>query len=166
MSRLKGVPVVLVLFCFGLFAFGCGGDDGATQEDIDDAIQRVEEKQRLQQLQNQVKQLRKQANQGNRKNSGSGNSGGSSAGRGDGYYEDGSAAGGPVSSCASGVQVGPNTSCAFAMNVAGEYGSNPGASSINAYSPATGQYYTMSCGSWGGGGIVCRGGNGAAVYLR
>ena len=50
------------------------------------------------------------------------------------------------------------------MNVAGEYGSNPGASSISAYSPVTGQMYTLSC-SPSGSGTVCSGGNGASVFI-
>lgn len=161
MARLRGVSTVFVLLCLGLFAHGCGGNDEVTQEDVDDAIQRVQAKQQLRELQRQVKQLQKQAGKG------TGTSSGSGAGQGDGYYEDGSASGaaGPVSTCAAGVQVGPNTSCAFAMNVAGEYGSNPGSTSIGAYSPVTGEQYTLSCGPWDGGGTVCTGGKGSAVYL-
>ena len=59
---------------------------------------------------------------------------------------------------------GPNTTCAFAMNVAGEYGSNPGATTISAYSPVTGENYTMTCSAYSAG-HVCTGGNGASVYL-
>ena len=44
-------------------------------------------------------------------------------------------------------------------------GSNPDATTISAYSPVTGENYTMSCASWNGGGTVCSGGNGAVVYL-
>jgi hypothetical protein len=164
MSRPKGVSAVLVLLCLGLFAYGCGGDDGPTQEQLDQAkaegAKEAREQAKLDQLQDQVKQLQKKANNGADKNSGSNKT----AGQGDGYYN-GSSGSGPVSSCGAGVEVGPNTSCAFAMNVAGEYGSNPGASSIDAYSPVTGEHYTMSCGPWNGG-TVCTGGNGAAVYMR
>lgn len=164
MSRPKGVFAIFVLLFIGLFAAGCGGDDGATQEQLDAAkaqgAKEAREQAKLDRLQNQVKQLQ---NQTKKRNGGRPQKNGGNAGQGDGYYESGS--GGPVSTCATGVQVGANTSCAFAMNVAGEYGSNPGASSISAYSPVTGEYYTMSCGSWGGGGTVCTGGNGAAVYL-
>ena len=166
MSRLKGVTAVLVLLLLGSFAFGCGGDDGATQDQLDAAkaegAKEARDQAKLNQLQNQVKQLQKQTGNGSGNNSNSGNN---SGGEGDGYYDDGSSSGGPVSSCTGGVRVGANTSCAFAMNVSGEYGSNPGATSIRAYSPVTGDYYTMSCGSWSGGGTVCTGGNGAAVYL-
>lgn len=78
---------------------------------------------------------------------------------------DGGSGGGSATACGDGIYAGANTSCAFAMNVVGEYGSNPGASTIRAYSPVTGQYYTMSCGPTDGGGHVCTGGNNAAVYF-
>lgn len=163
MSGHKGVSAVLVLLCLGLLAYGCGSDDGATQEQLDAAkaegAKEAREQAKLDQLQNQVQKLQKQASQGTSQK----NSSQKQSGQGDGYDGDGSS-GGPVSTCATGVQVGPNTSCAFAMNVAGEYGSNPGASTISAYSPVTGEYYTLSCGPWSGG-TVCAGGNGAAVYL-
>lgn len=156
MSRLKGVTTVLVLCLVGLFAYGCGGDNGATQEQLDKAreagAKEATEQAKMDQLQKQVRQLQKKSKQ---------SSGGSKqvvAGSSTSYGT------GPVSSCSGGVQVGPNTSCEFAMNVAGEYGSNPGASSIGAYSPVTGKYYTMSCGPWGSG-SVCVGGNNASVYL-
>jgi len=165
MARLKGVSAVLVLLCFTAFAYGCGGSDEPSQEQLDKAreegAQEAREQAEMKQLQQQVKQLQKRTKNGSGNNNR--NSGSNNAGRGDGYYE--SSAGGPVSTCATGVQVGPNTSCSFAMNVAGEYGSNYGASSISAYSPVTGQYYTMSCGPWNGGGTVCTGGNNASVYM-
>src|SRR5699024_6724032 len=107
--------------------------------------------------QKQIRQLQKKNRQGNEQ---SGNSGGASSAN----TQTGSYGSGPVSTCGTGVQVGPNTSCSFAMNVAGEYGSNPGASSIGAYSPVTGKFYTMSCSPWGSG-TVCVGGNNASVYL-
>lgn len=152
---------MLVLCLLGAFAYGCGGDDGASQEQIREA-QRSAAKKARQQL--RLKQLEKEVNRlKNRSEKRSGSSGQGNAGRGDGYYEN--SGGGPISSCADGVRVGANTSCSFAMNVAGEYGSNPGASTINAYSPATGDFYTLNCGPWSGGGTVCTGGNGAAVYL-
>ena len=171
MPRPKGVSAILVLLCLGLFAFGCGSDDdGATQDQLDRAkaegAKEAREQAKLDQLQSQVKQLQKKAGQGSKRNSNgtNGNSNGNS-GQGDGYSENGSsAAAGPVSYCAAGVAVGPNTSCAFAMNVAGEYGSNPGAATISAFSPVTGDHYTMSCGPWNSG-TLCTGGNGAAVYM-
>lgn len=161
MSRPRGFLAVILLVSFGAFAVGCGGgDDGATQEQLDAAraegAKEARDQAKLNQLQKQVKQLQKKSGNGNSGQGGSSQNSGSS----------GSSTGssGPVSSCADGVRVGPNTSCSFAMNVAGEYGSNPGASNITAYSPVTGEYYSMNCGPWSGG-TVCSGGNGAAVYL-
>jgi len=156
MSRPKGVAAVFVLLCLGLVAYGCGSDDSPSQADIQNEVQtqlqeqlkQQKQKQQLENLQNQVKELRNKTERDSPKVSGS--------------PIDPS---GPASSCAAGVRVGPNTSCSFAMNVAGEYGSNPGAASIRAYSPVTGEYYTMGCVAWSGGGTVCTGGNGAAVYL-
>lgn len=164
MSRSKGVIATIVLLLFAcFFAYGCGGDDeGATQDQLNqarkDGAKQAKQQARLKQLEREIKQLQNKA-----KNQSGNASNNSNAGRGDGYYETGSA-GGPVETCATGVQVGPNTSCSFAMNVAGEYGSNPGAATISAYSPATGQHYTLSCGPWSSG-TVCTGGNNASVYL-
>lgn len=163
MARPKGVLAVLVLLCFGLFAYGCGGDDGVTQDQLDAAreegAKEAEQQAKVDELQEQVNKLQKQAKQGSGENSGGSQVQSAWSGSG------GSSSGGPVSACADGVRVGPGTSCDFAMNVAGEKGSNPGASTISAYSPVTGEYYTMSCGAWSGGGTVCAGGNGASVYL-
>ncbi len=165
MSRFGGVLVAVVLCLFGAFVVGCGGDDGPSQEQLEQAreegAKEAREQAKIDQLQKELKRLKQQAKMNSGKSGG--NSGQSNEGRGDGYYEN--SAGGPVSSCSGNVRVGPNTSCDFAMNVAGEYGSNPGASTINAFSPATGEHYTLSCGPWSGGGTVCAGGNGAAVYL-
>jgi hypothetical protein len=150
----------VILVCLGLFASGCGGDDdGATQEQLDAAkaegAKEAREQAKLDQLQKQIRELQNQPK-------GDGNDSGNDAQDGGSGTIDTS---GPVSTCDTGIQVGPNTSCAFAFNVAGEYGSNPGASTISAFSPVTGEYYTMSCGAFSGGGTVCTGGNGAAVYL-
>lgn len=68
-------------------------------------------------------------------------------------------------SCGDPVSVGPNTSCAFAFNVASEYFSaGPGNQTIQVYSPVTGRTYTMNCVA--GAPTVCRGGNNAVVYIR
>jgi hypothetical protein len=67
-----------------------------------------------------------------------------------------------TSSCGGGVSVGPNTSCAFAQNVAAAYRSS-GQSPIEVFSPTTGQTYTMSCTA--GSPHVCTGGNNASVYF-
>lgn len=70
---------------------------------------------------------------------------------------------GATSSCGSGVGAGPNTSCAFAQNVANAYYDSGGQTSLDVYSPTTGQTYTMTCTP--GSPTVCRGGNDASVYV-
>jgi hypothetical protein len=64
--------------------------------------------------------------------------------------------------CGNGVFAGPNTSCAFAVNVHRAYGDAGGASTIRAFSPTTGQTYTMHC-ARSGGSVTCLGGNDASV---
>ena len=69
-----------------------------------------------------------------------------------------------AANCGDGVAVNAATSCPFGRNVASEYRSSGGASTIEVYSPVTKQAYTMSCS--GGVPTVCRGGNNAVVYIR
>jgi hypothetical protein len=67
-----------------------------------------------------------------------------------------------VSGCSSGVTVGPNTSCGFALNVRESYYRN-GAGWHSVFSPTTGRSYTMYCTATSP--HVCTGGNNAAVYF-
>lgn len=155
MTRLGGATATLTML-LAVFVIGCGGSDGASQEELDQArkegAQQAREQARMDALEAKLKQLSKQ----NKNNSGGTNTnGGSNSG--------GSSPSG-LTACADGVSAGPNTTCAFAMNVAGEYGSNPGATTISAYSPVTDKYYTMTCSAYSAG-HVCIGGNGAEVYL-
>jgi len=72
---------------------------------------------------------------------------------------------GPASgtSCGDGVFAGPNTSCAFAMNVRRAWLDAPGTvNSVRVHSPVTGETYTMSCAP-SGSGISCSGANDASV---
>jgi hypothetical protein len=159
MFRSKGVVVAFAILSLCAFAAGCGGDDGASQEQLqqarEDGAKEAQAQAKLNQLERQVKQLRKKGNK-QAKSSGSSSSPAASTSS--------SSSGGGQTSCGGGVTAGANTSCAFAMNVAGEYGSNPGASSIMAYSPVTGVLYQMNC-SPNGAGTVCTGGNNASVYI-
>lgn len=152
---------------------GCGGSDGNNEREQADAIREARADARREAraeakadkaeadskaLQKQIDELKKgSGNSSSRKSAGS--SGGSSSGG-------GSAA--PASSgstsCGGGLSVNSVTTCPFAENVRGEYGSNPGASEINAFSPATGKLITMRCSS--GVTTICRGGNNAIVYIR
>jgi hypothetical protein len=66
-------------------------------------------------------------------------------------------------SCGGGLWAGPNTSCGFAENVREAYDEAPGASAtVRAFSPATGETYTMSCRP-SGSGVTCSGANDASV---
>jgi hypothetical protein len=65
--------------------------------------------------------------------------------------------------CGSGVFAGPNTSCAFALNVHRAWLDAPGTTNtVRVFSPVTGETYTMSC-SPSGSGISCSGANNASV---
>jgi hypothetical protein len=65
--------------------------------------------------------------------------------------------------CGGDVLAGPNTSCPFAKNVFDAYFAVPGDSvEIEAFSPVTGQTYTMAC-VRSGDSVTCRGGNQAVV---
>lgn len=160
MFRTKGVVAAFVFLSLCAFTAGCGGDDGASEEQLqqarEDGAKEAKAQVKLNQLQRQVNQLAKKnkraAKRGQQTSTGTVPAATSSSGT-SGYTE-----------CSFGVKAGPNTSCEFAMNVSGEYGSNPGASSIQAFSPVTGMDYTMTCGT-SGGGTICSGGNGASVYI-
>jgi hypothetical protein len=87
---------------------------------------------------------------------------------GGGAAPSGSSAGGgsPTPSgrdCGNGVHAGPNTTCGFALNVRDAYNQAPGShATVDVFSPATGQTYTMSCAP-SGSGVTCSGGNNASV---
>jgi serine/threonine protein kinase len=70
-----------------------------------------------------------------------------------------------TSSCGGDLSVGPDTSCPFAQNVEKAYDeSSGGETDVSAYSPATGETYTMHCTSELP--HICTGGKGAAVYFN
>jgi len=150
-------PALAALFA-SLVLAGCGGDNGASQDELDRAraegAKEARDQARVDQLQRQVKQLQKQQKR----------SGGPSV-TANGASSAPAPSMSPAKTCSGGIGASSATSCDFAFNVAGEYGSNPGASRINAYSPVTGQNYTMSCVSMDGWTAVCTGGSGAAVFI-
>lgn len=153
----------MLLGVLGLLAFsvGCGSDDsGPSDEQLQqarelgakEAKQQLKEQGKINALQKQVDALsKKQAKQDQSSDNSS-----SVAPTNDGLVG--------FSACTGGLQAGPNTTCGFAMNVAGELGSNPGATSIHTTSPTTGVDYTMSCAS-SSGGTICTGGNNASVFI-
>jgi hypothetical protein len=93
-----------------------------------------------------------------RTDSGSGrSSGGTGAGSGGG-----SATG--TRDCGDGLSVNSVTSCPFARSVRDAFEASGGAEVVEAYSPVTGEVYTMTCSR--GIPTVCRGGNNAVVTIR
>lgn len=147
--------LLAALAVFGLASGGCG-DSGAGQDEIEAARQQGAAKARQQakisQIQKELKELKKgkrsttaaavessPAPQGS-SSSGSGNCGGSLSSNG-------------------------NTTCGFAANVQQAYFEEIGSGSgtVFAYSPTTGQSYSMYCTA--GSPHECTGGNDAAVYF-
>jgi hypothetical protein len=67
--------------------------------------------------------------------------------------------------CGGGLFAGANTTCAFAAKVRDAYDQASGGSqTVEAYSPVTGQTYTMRCDP-AGDGVTCEGGNNASVHF-
>jgi hypothetical protein len=68
--------------------------------------------------------------------------------------------------CGGGVWVNSHTSCPFAQNVREKWMTEAGggSSTLEVYSPATGQTYTMNC-VRSGDSVTCIGGNEAAVWF-
>lgn len=154
-----GIALALVA---GSLVAGCGDDSGATQEQLDRAR---EEGAREARDQAQVKQLQRQVARLRRRQRRSERSSARNQPRAQAPGTTPAPSMSPAKTCAGGVGASSATSCDFAFNVAGEYGSNPGATSIRAYSPVTGQFYTMSCTAMSGWSAVCTGGAGAAVFI-
>jgi cell division protein FtsB len=154
--RVRSVLLSGVAIALSLAVGACGGNDNSVspreaQQQSEQAAQNARQQARIQQLEKEVKEQ----NQGATTSS----SGSSSA-----------PAPTPVTQedlsqtrdCG-GVLAGPNTSCAFARNVANDYYSSGSSSNFSTYSPVTGQTYQMTCG--GGSPVVCTGGNNATVYF-
>lgn len=70
-----------------------------------------------------------------------------------------------VAECSTDVAVNEVTSCPFALNVASGLGANE-SGSVSAYSPATGQWYDMSCTVISLRMTQCTGGRNAVVFIR
>lgn len=150
------------------------GDDNASQQQIEQAKKEAAQQQKIKdkqaQLEKELAALKKERADSS-KSSSAGGSGGSSGGSSSGGSSSGgSSVGGSsvpsaAAACGGGVSAGPNTSCAFALNVATEYFQASGGSpTLSVYSPVTQRTYTMTC--TGGAPTVCRGGNNAVVYIR
>lgn len=156
MIRPKGMLILLGVLGLFVFSTGCGGaSDAELQGAKQEGAKEARQAEKLKEIQQGIAALKRERSKGNFQqippppaSTGSTYSGS-----------------GPAKTCANGVGASSATSCEFAFNVAGEYGSNPGATSISAFSPVTEQVYAMTCSAWSGGGTVCRGGNDAAVFI-
>jgi hypothetical protein len=147
---------VAVLFAVATLSLAaCGGDSGASQEELDRArtegVAKARQQAKIQDIEKQLKSLKKgngSSSQGLPPPSGSS-----------------STSSGGSTSCGSSLSVGANTTCGFAANVEADYYSEigSGSGSVYSYSPTTGQYYTMYCSA--GTPHVCTGGNDASVYF-
>ncbi len=152
--------VVLAAGSMAFLAFaGCGSssnDQAAQQQKLQNARQNAAQQQKLQ---DKVQQLQKEVqHQGTSSGATTTSAATTSA-----ATTPASTAG--TSSCGSGISVGPNTSCPFAVNVKAAYDKAGGGNVlIHVFSPTTGQTYEMACGGTGGT-IVCTGGNGASVFF-
>jgi hypothetical protein len=164
---MSGRRVARIAMCVGMALASagtlaaCGGDSQPSAEEVArikaDARREALAEARSQDAVRETRRMRRELdrlrNGGDRSASSSGSGGQVS-----------SSTSGGSTSCDAGLSVNSVTSCPFARNVRSTYESSGGASSIDVYSPVTGQTYRMSCSS--GLPVVCTGGNGAAVYNR
>jgi hypothetical protein len=147
--------VVVLSTLLGLTLASCGGDSGASQEELDRArkegIAKARQQAKINDIEKQLKSLKK----------GNGSSGQGSPPPPSGPSSTSSGS----TSCGGSLSAGPNTTCGFAANVEADYYSEvgSGSGSVYSYSPTTGQYYTMYCSA--GTPHVCTGGNNASVYF-
>jgi hypothetical protein len=156
MSRrvLQIFAVAALLATFALSLAACGGDSGASQEELDRArkegVAKARQQAKITDIEKQLKSLKKNG----RSSQGSPPPG-----------APGSTSSGGSTSCGGSLSAGPNTTCGFAANVAADYYAEigSGSGSVYSYSPTTGQYYTMYCSA--GAPHVCTGGNDASVYF-
>lgn len=159
-SKSAGVCAVLMLSCLASAFASCGGEDDAAdelsrQQELREERRQGAQEERLRQLE---RQLREEKRKSEKKNGGASKP----------ESPDSTQPTSPpssTSSCGDGLSVGPNTSCAFASSVREAYFDNGGGSgTVQAFSPVTGETYTMSCTA--GAPTTCTGGNNASVFIR
>jgi hypothetical protein len=147
--------VVALFATFALSLAACGGDSGASQEELDRArkegVAKARQQSKIAGIEKQLKSLKK--------------NGRSSQGSPPPPSESGTVSSSGSTSCGGSLSVGPNTTCGFAANVEADYYAEigSGSGSVYSYSPTTGRYYTMYCSA--GAPHVCTGGNDASVYF-
>lgn len=149
--------VLLGMIALGMSLGGCG-DSGASQDEIEAARKqgaaKAQQQANIRQIKKELQELKKGKSV---KGAVPGTAGTSPA-------PEGSSSGGS-GSCGGSLSANSVTTCGFAANVQQAYfeeiGSGPG--TVYAYSPTTGQTYSMYCSS--GSPHECTGGNDAAVYF-
>lgn len=131
-------------------------DSGASQEEIEAARQqgaaKAKQQAKISQIQKELKELKK------------GKGGNAAAAGGSSPAPEGSSSSGS-GNCGGSLSANGNTTCGFAVNVQQAYFEEIGSGSgtVVAYSPTTGQSYSMYCTA--GSPHECSGGNDAAVYF-
>jgi hypothetical protein len=151
--QIFGTGALLAVFALSLAA--CGGDSGASQEELDRArkegLAKARQQAKIADIEKQLKSLKK--------------NGRSSSGSPPPPSESGAISSEGSTSCGGGLSVGPSTTCGFAANVQADYYDEigSGSGSVYSYSPTTEQWYTMYCSA--GAPHVCTGGNDASVYF-
>jgi len=132
------------------------GDSGASQEEIEAARQqgaaKAKQQAKISQIQKELKELKK----------GKGGNAAAAVGSSPAPEESSSSGSG---NCGGSLSANGNTTCGFAVNVQQAYFEEIGSGSgtVVAYSPTTGQAYSMYCTA--GSPHECSGGNDAAVYF-
>ncbi len=152
--------LVLTALCLSILSLamaGCG-DSGASNEEIEAARKegavKAHQAERIREIQKELKALRK--------NGGSGKAAAAAAGS--PAPEGGSSSSGS-GNCGGSLSANSVTTCGFAENVEEAYYAEIGSGSgtVIAYSPTTGETYSMYCTA--GSPHECTGGNDAAVYF-
>ncbi|HEX5988684.1 MAG TPA: hypothetical protein VFY75_00535 [Solirubrobacterales bacterium] len=154
------MPLALAALALAILGFalaGCG-DSGASSEELDAARKegavKAHQAERIREIQKELKALRKNG----------GGSGKAAAAAGSPAPEGGSSSSGS-GNCGGSLSANSVTTCGFAENVQDAYYAEIGSGSgtVIAYSPTTGQTYSMYCTA--GSPHECTGGNDAAVYF-
>jgi hypothetical protein len=148
------VLAALALAILGFALAGCG-DSGASSDELEAARKegavKAHQAERIREIQKELKALRK-----------NGGSGKAAAGA---PAPEGSPGSSGSGNCGGSLSANSVTTCGFAENVEDAYYAEIGSGSgtVYAYSPTTGQGYSMYCTA--GSPHECTGGNDAAVYF-
>jgi hypothetical protein len=151
------LALLLALVAFGLALGGCGSS-GASQDEIEAARKqgaaKAQQQADIHQIKKELQELKK----------GKSVPGAAQTAAGTGTAPEGSNSSGS-GNCGGSLSANSVTTCGFAANVQQAYFEEIGSGSgtVYAYSPTTGQTYSMYCSS--GSPHECTGGNDAAVYF-